>query len=51
MCNCKISSEILLSQLRYDDGILYWKEWRKGRKRSLEAGCKVDKRTKFIHAV
>ena len=38
MCNCEISSEILLSQLRYDDGILYWREWRKGRKRSLDSG-------------
>ena len=38
MRNREISSEILLSQLRYNDGILYWKEWRRGRKRSLEAG-------------
>lgn len=38
MRNSEISSEILLSQLRYGKGNLYWKEWRKGRKRSLKAG-------------
>ena len=38
MRNREISSEILLSQLRYDNGTLYWKEWKKGRKHSLKAG-------------
>lgn len=38
MCNSGISSEILLNNLDYKDGKLYWKEWKKGRKRSLEVG-------------
>ena len=38
MRNSRISSEILLNNLDYKDGKLYWKEWKKGRRKNLEVG-------------
>ncbi|QVW27770.1 HNH endonuclease [Hafnia phage Pocis76] len=45
MCDCRISSEILLTKekllsemLTYSDGTLYWKEWRRGVRRDMVAG-------------
>lgn len=38
MCNSEISSEILLNLFNYKDGNIYWKQWKKGRRRNLIAG-------------
>lgn len=38
MCDSRISSEILLSLFDYDNGNLYWKEYKKGRRKDLLAG-------------
>lgn len=43
MCDSRISSEILLSIFDYRDGNLYWKHWKKGRRKDLLAGTKNNR--------
>lgn len=43
MCDSRISSEILLSIFDYRDGNLYWKYWKKGRRKDLLAGTKNNR--------